>query len=100
MGDQVWENLNEDAMPQLLGVILMTEFTPVVCRDKRLMEAFEHRNTLYGQRYLKTSVPNTSVIGRMNRKNLPSLTIPPVLLDIPKVLCSPIVAFVQRELLP
>lgn len=90
VGDQVWENLNEDAMPQLLGVILMTEFTPVVCRDKRLMEAFEHRNTLYGQR---TSVPNTSVIGRMNRKNLPSLTIPPVLLDIPKVLCSPIVAF-------
>ena len=52
VGDQVWENLNEDAMPQLLGVILMTEFTPVVCRDKRLMEAFEHRNTLYGQRYL------------------------------------------------
>ena len=57
VGDQVWENLNEDAMPQLLGVILMTEFTPVVCRDKRLMEAFEHRNTLYGQRYPKNFRP-------------------------------------------
>ena len=44
-------------MPQLLGVILMTEFTPVVCRDKRLMEAFEHRNTLYGQRYPKNFRP-------------------------------------------
>ena len=57
VGDQVWENLNEDAMPQLLGVILMTEFTPVVCHDKRLMEAFEHRNTLYGQRYPKNFRP-------------------------------------------
>ena len=57
VGDQAWENLNEDAMPQLLGVILMTEFTPVVCRDKRLMEAFEHRNTLYGQRYPKNFRP-------------------------------------------
>lgn len=57
VGDQVWENLNEDAMPQLLGVILMTEFTPVVCRDKRLMETFEHRNTLYGQRYPKNFRP-------------------------------------------
>lgn len=57
VGDQVWENLNEEAMPQLLGVILMTEFTPVVCRDKRLMEAFEHRNILYGQRYPKNFRP-------------------------------------------
>ena len=48
VGDQVWENLNEDAMPQLLGVILMTEFTPVVCRDKRLMEAFETCVQWYG----------------------------------------------------
>lgn len=53
VGDQVWENLNEDAMPHLMGIILMTEFTPVVCRNVQLMEAFEHRNTLYGQRYPK-----------------------------------------------
>ena len=57
VGDQVWENLNEEAMPQLLGVILMTEFIPVVCRDRKLMEAFEHRNTLYGQRYPKNFRP-------------------------------------------
>lgn len=92
VGDQVWENLNEDAMPQLLGIILMTEFTPVVCRDKRLMEACEHRNTLYGQRYPKNFRPEHIAIGRMNRKNLPLLTILPVLPDIPKVLCSPIAA--------
>jgi len=57
VGDQVWENLNEEAMPQLMGVILMTEFTPVVCRNNQLMEAFEHRNTLYGQRYPRNFRP-------------------------------------------
>ena len=89
VGDQVWENLNEDAMPQLLGVILMTEFTPVVCRDKLSITEINSTDNAF----LKTSVPNTSAIGRINRKNLPSLTIPPVLPDIPKVLCSPIAAF-------
>ncbi len=51
VGDQAWENLNEEAMPLLMGVVLMTDFTPVVCRDNRLMEAFEHRNAIYGKRY-------------------------------------------------
>ena len=57
VGDQIWENLNEDAMPLLLGIVLMPEFNPVVCRDERLMEAFEHRNAIYGQRYPKNFRP-------------------------------------------
>lgn len=57
VGDQVWENLNEDRMPGLMGVVLLTDFTPVVCRDPRLMEAFEHRNAIYGQRYPKNFRP-------------------------------------------
>ena len=48
VGDRAWENLNEEAMPLLMGVVLLTDFTPVVCRDERLMEAFEHRNAIYG----------------------------------------------------
>lgn len=64
MGDRAWENLNEEAMPLLMGVVLLTDFTPVVCRDERLMEAFEHRNAIYGARYPKTSVPNISAIAR------------------------------------
>ena len=48
VGDRAWENLNEEAMPLLMGVVLLTDFTPVVCRDERLMEAFEHRNATYG----------------------------------------------------
>lgn len=57
VGDQAWENLNEDHMPGLIGVVLLTDFTPVVCRDPRLMEAFEHRNAIYGQRYPKNFRP-------------------------------------------
>ena len=57
VGDQIWENLNEDAMPLLLGIVLMPDFNPVVCRDERLMEAFEHRNAIYGQRYPKNFRP-------------------------------------------
>lgn len=57
VGDQAWENLNEDRMPDLMGVVLLTDFTPVVCRDPRLMEAFEHRNAIYGQRYPKNFRP-------------------------------------------
>lgn len=57
VGDQAWENLNEDLMPGLMGVVLLTDFTPVVCRDQRLMDAFEHRNAIYGQRYPKNFRP-------------------------------------------
>lgn len=57
VGDQVWENLNEAQMPALLGVVLLPDFTPVVCRDERLMDAFEHRNVLFGCRYPKNFRP-------------------------------------------
>lgn len=40
-----------------MGVVLLTDFTPVVCRDERLMEAFEHRNAIYGTRYPKNFRP-------------------------------------------
>ena len=51
VGDQAWENLNEEAMPLLEGIALLTDFSPLVCRNERLLEAFDHRNVLYGQRY-------------------------------------------------
>lgn len=57
VGDQVWENLNEDAMPLLMAVVVLTEFIPIVCRDKHLMNAFNHRNEIYGARYPKNFRP-------------------------------------------
>ena len=45
-----------------MGVVLLTDFTPVVCRDERLMEAFEHRNAIYGARYPKELPPRTYLL--------------------------------------
>lgn len=44
-------------MPLLMGIVLLTDFTPVVCRNEQLMEAFEHRNVLYGTRFPKNFRP-------------------------------------------
>ena len=57
VGDQVWENLNEEAMPALQGIILLNDFTLQVCRNPRLMEAMETRNVLYGERYPRNFRP-------------------------------------------
>lgn len=57
VGEQVWENLNEEAMPQLMGIVLLSDFNMVVCRSKQLQEALEHRNAIYGMRYPKNFRP-------------------------------------------
>ena len=53
VGDQAWENLNEDAMPLLEGIALLTDFSPLVSRNEKLTYAFEHRNAIYGRQYPK-----------------------------------------------
>ena len=57
VGDAIWENLNEDAMPHLIGIVLLNDFSCVVCHDKQVLEAYEHRNVLYGERYPKNFRP-------------------------------------------
>ena len=57
VGDQAWENLNEDAMPLLEGIALLTDFSALVSRNEKLTYAFEHRNAIYGQRYPKNFRP-------------------------------------------
>ena len=57
VGDQAWENLNEDAMPLLEGIALLTDFSPLVSRNEKLTYAFEHRNAIYGQQYPKNFRP-------------------------------------------
>ena len=57
VGDAIWENLNEDAMPHLIGIVLLNDFSYVVCRDPQAQEAYEHRNVLYGERYPKNFRP-------------------------------------------
>lgn len=51
VGDMAWESLNEAEMPRLEGIILMTDFTLLVCRSKQLEYAREHLNELFGKKF-------------------------------------------------
>lgn len=51
VGDMVWENLNENAMPLLEGVILMNDYTLLVSRSPKLDYARDHLNELFGKKY-------------------------------------------------
>lgn len=51
VGDAVWENLNENAMPNLEGIVLMNDFTLLVSRSEKLSYAREHLNELFGKKY-------------------------------------------------
>lgn len=50
-GDQVWENLNEIAMPRLEGIIELKDFGLVVSRSEKLTYAREHLNEMFGHRF-------------------------------------------------
>lgn len=51
VGDQVWENFNEAAMPHLEGIIELKDFDLVVSRSEQLTYAREHLNEEFGKRY-------------------------------------------------
>ena len=53
VGDMMWENLNENAMPLLEGIFLMTDFSILVSRSKKVDYAREHLNELFGKKYPK-----------------------------------------------
>ena len=51
VGDMVWENLNEDEMPNLEGIILMNDYTILVSRSEKLDYARAHLNELFGKKF-------------------------------------------------
>lgn len=51
VGDQVWENFNEAAMPHLEGIIELKNFELVVSRSKELTYFREHLNEEFGKKY-------------------------------------------------
>lgn len=53
VGDVVWENLNEAAMPLLEGILAMDDFSILVSRSKSLTHAREHLNEMFGKKYPK-----------------------------------------------
>ena len=57
VGDVVWENLNEAAMPLLEGIVLMNDFSLLVSRSEKLTHAREHLNEMFGQKFPKNFRP-------------------------------------------
>ena len=53
VGDRVWEEINEQEMPNLEGIMLMTDFSVLVARNKKLLHAREHLNEIFGRKYPK-----------------------------------------------
>ncbi len=53
VGDMIWEELNESAMPLLEGILLVNDFSLLVCRNNRLLHAREHLNEMFGKKYPK-----------------------------------------------
>ena len=51
VGDVVWENLDETAMPDLEGIILLNDFSLLVSRNEKLTSARENLNALFGQKF-------------------------------------------------
>ncbi|NDV58603.1 long-chain fatty acid--CoA ligase [Bacteroides sp. 519] len=51
VGDQIWENLNEEAMPFLKGIISLADFSLLVSRSEELSYGHGHRNEIFGKRY-------------------------------------------------
>lgn len=57
VGDRVWENLDEAMMPNLEGIIQLTDFSILVSRSEKLTYAREHLNAMFGQKYPKNFRP-------------------------------------------
>lgn len=51
VGDYVWENLNEEEMPRLEGVVCLNDFSLLSYRSEPLYYAREHLNALFCTQY-------------------------------------------------
>ena len=81
VGDQIWENLNEAAMPHLEGIIELKDFGVPVSRSEKLAYA---RMRYSGTNSLADFVPMIFLMKKKNQKTWPSLITLQVLPDIPK----------------
>ncbi|MCM1107746.1 MAG: AMP-binding protein [Clostridium sp.] len=51
VGDQVWENLNEEQMPALEGIIGLKDFGLLESRSEQLTYARKHLNEMFGRKF-------------------------------------------------
>ena len=74
-GDQIWENLNEDHMPLLEGIIEMKDFDVVVSRSEQLTYARNHLNEIFGKKFPSRSAQKTFIIVGKNPLKICALSI-------------------------
>ncbi len=59
-----WENLDHDNMPRLEGAILINDYSLLFSRNKRLTQARENLNKIFGERYPERFTPEDVVYRR------------------------------------
>ena len=64
VGDMVWENLSEHAMPNLEAIISLPDFSIPYCKHESIREAREHLNEHFGKKYPKNFRPKDIVYHR------------------------------------
>ncbi len=79
VGDQAWENLNEDAMPLLEGIASLADFSGISVPERKTHLRFLNTGTLFTVSGIRRiSDRNIFVTGKIVRKNWLSSTILPV----------------------
>ncbi len=53
-----WENLDPDAMTSLKGAILISDYSILLCRNKKIESARHNLNRLFGERYPERFTPD------------------------------------------
>jgi long-chain acyl-CoA synthetase len=55
--ESIYENLDPDSMPALEGVVKTKDFSLLLCRNGRLMDARQHLNEYFGKKYPERFTP-------------------------------------------
>lgn len=69
VGDQAWENLNEDAMPLLEGIASLADFSALVSRNEKLTYVLNTGTLFTANSIPRTFDRNIFVTGKIVRKN-------------------------------
>lgn len=68
--DTIWENLDPDSMNGLEGVIRLHDYSLIMSRNKRLTNAREHLNEIFGKRYPERFTPDDVVYYKEKKDEL------------------------------
>lgn len=68
--DAIWENLDPDSMNGLEGVIKLHDYSLIMSRNKRLTNAREHLNEIFGKRYPERFTPDDVVYYKEKKDEL------------------------------